>query len=53
MDARMGLEMPLGDGLKDAIWRGDRILSGMGLKMPSGMNIRKVSMLWNISELGV
>ena len=32
----MGLEMPFGDGLKDAIWRGDRILSGMGLKMPSG-----------------
>ena len=38
----MGLEMPFGDGLKDAIWRGDRILSGMGLKTPSGMSIRKV-----------
>ena len=33
----MGIEMPFGDGLKDAIWRGDRILSGMGLKMPSGI----------------
>ena len=33
----MSLEMPFGDGLKDAIWRGDRISSGMGLKMPSGM----------------
>ena len=53
MDAGMGLEMPFGDGLKDAIWRGDRILSGMGLKMPSGMSIRKMSKLWNISELGV
>ena len=31
----MGLEMPFGDGLKDDIWRGDIILSGMGLKMPS------------------
>ena len=37
MDAGIGLEMPYGDGLKDAIWRGDRILSWMGLKMPSGM----------------
>ena len=37
MDVGMGLEIPFGDGLKDAIWRGDRILSGMGLKMPSGM----------------
>ena len=26
----------LGNGLKDAIWRCDRILSEMGLKMPSG-----------------
>ena len=33
----MGLEMPFRDWLKDAIWRGDRNLSGMGLKMPSGM----------------
>ena len=33
----MGLEMPFGDGLKDAIWRGDIILSGMSLKMPFGM----------------
>ena len=32
----MGLEMPFGDGLRDAIWRGDRNLSGMGLKMPFG-----------------
>ena len=29
----MGLKMPFGDGLKDAIWRCDR---GMGLEMPSG-----------------
>ena len=53
MDGGMGLEMPFGDGLKDAIWKGDGILSEMGLKMPSGMSIRKVSMLWTISELGV
>ena len=33
----MGLKMPFGDGLRDSIWRCDRILSGMGLKMPSGM----------------
>ena len=33
----MGLEMPFRDGLKDAIWRGDKILSGMVLKMPPGM----------------
>ena len=49
----MGLEMPFGDGLNDAIWKIDRNLSGMGLKMPSGMSIRKVPMLWTISELGV
>ena len=36
MDAGMGLEMPFGDGLNDAIWESDRNLSGMGLKMPSG-----------------
>ena len=53
MDAGMGLEMPFGDGLNDAIGRNDRNLSGMGLKMPSGMSIRKVSMLGTISELGV
>ena len=51
MDVGMGLEMPFGDGLKDAIRRGDRIVSGMGLKMPSGMSSRKVSMFWTISEL--
>ena len=28
----MGLKMPFGDGLKDAIWRCDRILSGDGLR---------------------
>ena len=49
----MGLEMPFGDGLNDAIWKSDRDLSGMGLEMPSGMSIRKVSMLWTISELGI
>ena len=53
MDAGMGLEMPFGDGLRDAILRGDRNLSGMGLKMPSRMSIRKASMLWTIFELGV
>ena len=53
MDAGMGLEMPFGDGLNDAIGRSDRNLSGMGLKMPSGMSIRKVSVFWTISELGV
>ena len=53
MDAEMGLKMPFGDGLKDAIWKGGRISSGMGLKMPSGMKIRKVSMFWTISELGL
>ena len=35
----MGLEMPFGDGLNDAIGRSDRNLSGMGLKMLSGMVI--------------
>ena len=29
----MGLKMPFGDGLRDAIWRCDR---GMVLEMPSG-----------------
>ena len=53
MDAGMGLEMPFGDGLNDAIWKSDRNLSGMGLKMPSGMSIRKASMLWTLFELGV
>ena len=48
----MGLEMPFGDGLNDAIWKGNRILSGMGLKMPSRMSIRKVPMFRTISELG-
>ena len=28
----MGLKMPFGDGLKDAIWRCDRILSGDRLR---------------------
>ena len=32
----MGLEMPFGDGLNDAIWKSDRNLSGMGLEMPYG-----------------
>ena len=42
----MGLEMPFGDGLKDAIWRCDRgdglrdaiwklLVGGLGLEMPS------------------
>ena len=48
----MGLEMPFGDGLNDAIGRSDQNLSGMGLKMPSGMSIRKVSMFRTIFELG-
>ena len=48
----MGLEMPFGDGLNDAIWKSDRNLSGMGLKMPTGMSIRKVSVFRTNSELG-
>ena len=28
----MGLRMPFGDGLKDAIWKCDRVLSGDGLR---------------------
>ena len=44
MDAGRGLEMPFRDGLKDAIWRGDRTLSGMGIKMPSRMSIRKIDL---------
>ena len=41
MDAGMGLEMPFGDGLNDAIGRSDINLSGMGLKMPSGNEYQK------------
>ena len=41
MDARMGLEMPFGDGINDAIGRSDRNLSGMGLKMPSENEYQK------------
>ena len=52
MDVGMGLEMPFGYGLNDAIGRSDKNLSGMGLKMPSGMSIRKASILWTIFELG-
>ena len=37
----MGLEMPFGDGLNDAIWKSDRNSSGMGLKMPSGNEYQK------------
>ena len=32
MGAGMGLEMPFGDGLGDAIWRGRQNLVGDGLK---------------------
>ena len=37
----MGLEMPFGDGLNDAIGSSDRNLSGMGLKMPFGKEYLK------------
>ena len=43
MDAGMGLEMPFGDGLKDAIWKGDRNLVGDGLK----------DAIWNEYQEGV
>ena len=41
MDEGMGLEMPFGDGIIDAIGRSDRNLSEMGLKMPSGKEYQK------------
>ena len=43
MDAGMGLEMPFGDGLKDAIWKSDRKLVGDGLK----------DAIWNEYQKGV
>ena len=59
----MGLKMPFGDGLKDAIWSVTESCRGMGLTIPSGnvelyvigewTSIRKVTMFWNIFELGV
>ena len=65
----MGLEMPSRNGLTDAIRRllvggwAYRCHLRMGLKMPFGnvelyvngewTSIRKASMYWNISELGV
>ena len=39
----MGLEMPFGDGLNDAIWESDRNLVGVGLR----------DAIWNEYQEGV
>ena len=36
----MGLQMPFGDGLKDAIWNVTESCRGMGLEMPSGNGLK-------------